>query len=94
MSRTFCLMSPTGDFLGSTFTGDNPIDAAKKAATKGHTRILLCERLSRDRYASTIHTYDGGIRTVSEDERTHFMKTHGIMRKPQVRATGKLKFGP
>ena len=60
VKKTYILESETGKALG-TFTGSTPGIAAKKAATKGHTDIILRETGEHDKR----RIYKGDVKTIS-----------------------------
>jgi len=58
--KTYILESASGKAIG-TFTGATPGVAAKKAATKGHTDIILRETGEHDKR----RIYKGDVKTIS-----------------------------
>jgi len=58
--KTYILESASGKALG-TFTGATPGVAAKKAATKGHTDIILRETGEHDKR----RIYKGDVKTLN-----------------------------
>jgi hypothetical protein len=60
IKKTYILESASGKALG-TFTGATPGVAAKKAATKGHTDIILRETGEHDKR----RIYKGDVKTLN-----------------------------
>lgn len=60
VKKTYILENESGKALG-TFTGATPGIAAKKAATKGHTDIILRETGEHDKR----RIYKGEVKTLS-----------------------------
>lgn len=60
IKKTYILENESGKALG-TFTGATPGIAAKKAATKGHTDIILRETGEHDKR----RIYKGEVKTLS-----------------------------
>lgn len=86
--REFKLLSPRSGQVRGTYTGSCPHQAALKAATKGHTSIMLREHYGNANYGPKVHVFQGGVRPLSAAEKTPFSRKMGMTTKSVVKKMG------
>lgn len=87
LKREFKLMDRSGHVAGS-FTGNTPHHAALKAASRGHTEIMLREHFGNRQYEPKLHVFAGIKRRLRSDEMTGFSASFGIKHKSHVAKIG------
>jgi len=85
--REFKLMDHSGHVAGS-FTGNTPHQAALKAASRGHTEIMLREHFGNHQYEPKLHVFAGAKRRLRADEKTGFSASLGMKHKSHVAKIG------
>lgn len=85
--REFKLVTSNGHVMG-TYTGSTPRQAALKAASNGHSSILLKEHYGNAHYGNRVHAFRGAVRPLHASETSRFARAHGMHKKPVVQKVG------
>lgn len=89
--QNFQLIDADGISTITTFFNRRPREAALKAATRGHTNIVLREPLNAKKNEYRMHHFEGKTVPIPEDKMREYEKKYNKTKRPHVHRTGMSK---
>jgi hypothetical protein len=86
--QNFQLIADDGVSTITTFFNRRPREAALKAATRGHTNIVLREALNPKKNEYRMHHFEGKTVPIPEDKMREYEKKFKKTKRPHVHRTG------